>query len=218
MFPKTLPRLKTMQLTKQMRRQIIAAIVGLILALGTGYMKETGIAIEFGAQPVAAQTVRPESAAAIVYQRLPDIPKENQYVRQNTGTVDEDNTLVSRLVRYHQDLKKRPTTFRLDWKLTLADYLGVNEPIKADRYPGYTSLTTNPMENDVKAIRSLTRSQRSVLVDVLVGAFTGNQANQSKPDANNSNPAPAPDSQFSPAPGSSSPSLSKPGDSQLLSP
>lgn len=203
-----------MQLTKQMRRRIIAAIVGLILTLGTGYIN----AIEFGAQPVAAQTVRPESAAALVYQRLPYIPKENQYVRQDTGTVDEDNTLVSRLVRYHQDLKKRPTSFRLDWKLTLADYLGVNEPIKSDRYPGYTSLKTNPMANDVKVIRSLTRSQRAALVDVLASAYTSNESNQSKPNTNNSNPAPAPDSQSSPTPGSSSPSLSKPGDSQLLTP
>jgi hypothetical protein len=210
-----------MQLSKQMRRQILAVVVGLVLALGVGYVKETGIAIGFGSQPVAAQTMRPESVAALVYQRLPNIPKENQYVRQDTGKVDEQNTLVSRFVRYHQDLKKRQTRFRLDWKLTLADYLGVNEPVKPDRYPGRGSLKTNPMENDVKAIRNLNRRQRDELVDAIVSAYKANEQNRQTPNATpnpNPNSSPKPTPQSPSAPSSSSPSMSKPGESQLLTP
>ncbi|MBF2021458.1 MAG: hypothetical protein IGR93_15470 [Hydrococcus sp. C42_A2020_068] len=208
-----------MQRAKPMRRQVLAIVVGLVLALGVGYLKQRGIAIGFGSQPVAAQTMRPESVAATVYQRLPNLPKENQYLRRDTGKVDEQNTLITRLVRYHQDLKKRQTNFRLDWKLTLADYLGVNEPIKPDRYPGQSSLKTNPMENDVKAIRHLNRRQRDELVDALVSAYKANEPNPPTPNVNpNSNSSPKPAPQSPSVPSSSSPSMSKPGDSQLLQP
>ncbi|MCU0536783.1 MAG: hypothetical protein MUD14_23085 [Hydrococcus sp. Prado102] len=164
-----------------------------------------------------AQTMRPESVAVLVYQRIPDIPKENQYVRQETGKVDADNTLISRLVRYHQDVKKRATRFRLDWKLTLADYLGVNEPIKPDRYPGRSSLQTNPLEGDRKAIQNLNRRLREALVDLLANAYQPQQTD-AQPVSPNPNSSPDQKPQPSATPTPSSPSLSNPGDAQLLNP
>ncbi|WP_071517717.1 hypothetical protein [Geitlerinema sp. PCC 9228] len=71
-----------------------------------------------------------------VYEQLPDLPRENDYVSRKTGEVLTDNTLVGRLIRYHRYVKQRPVRYRLDWKLTIADYLQANEPIFATNYPG----------------------------------------------------------------------------------
>lgn len=212
MLEKNLQKLKYRQFFKSLQRQLLAAVFGLLLVLMGEYVKN-GLVM----QPVMAQSARPESVAVMVYQRIPDIPKENQYVRQETGKVDADNTLISRLVRYHQDVKKRATRFRLDWKLTLADYLGVNEPIKADRYPGRSSLQTNPLEGDIKAIQNLNRRQREALVDLLANAYKPQQADAQPVNPNpTSSPNPTPQPSATPTP--SSPSLSKPGDAQLLNP
>jgi hypothetical protein len=208
---------------KRLSKQILAILLGAILALGWGYTKETQLAISWRGQAAIAQTpvARPDSVAAIVYQRLSYLPKENQYLRQDTKKVDQNNTLIARFVRYHQDVKKRSTRFRFDWKLTLADYLGVNESLKADRYPGKSTLTVNPMQKDVEAIRSLTRRQRDELVDALADAFkvvNETPAEQNAPP-NNSPEKPSPQPQSSPAPENpSQPSLSNPGDSDLLKP
>jgi hypothetical protein len=212
MLVKNLHKLKRKQLSQSIQRQLLAAVFGLLLVLGMEYVKN-GLEM----RPVMAQTARPESVAVLVYQRIPDIPKENQYVRQETGKVDPENTLISRLVRYHQDVKKRATRFRLDWKLTLADYLGVNEPIKADRYPGRSSLKTNPLEGDIKAIQNLNRRQREALVDLLANTYKPQQAD-AQPVNPNSKPSPNRTPQPSATPTPSSPSLSNPGDAQLLKP
>jgi hypothetical protein len=212
MLGKNLQKLKSKQLSQSIQRQLLATVFGLLLVLGVGYVKN-GLEM----QPVMAQTARPESVAVLVYQRIPDIPKENQYVRQESGKVDPENTLISRLVRYHQDVKKRATRFRLDWKLTLADYLGVNEPIKADRYPGRSSLQTNPLEGDIKAIQSLNRRQRDALIDLLADTYKPQQAD-AQPVNPNSKPSPNQNPQPSATPTPSSPSLSNPGDAQLLKP
>ena len=126
-----------------------------------------------------AQTFRPEVAATKVYQSIPSLPQENQYLSQETGEVDADNTLISRLIRYHQYVKNRPLNYRLDWKLTLADYLGVNEPIRDFRYPGSSTLQLNPLESDRAVIDSLSRSQRNELIDILVGIYNAQQPNNS---------------------------------------
>lgn len=106
--------------------------------------------------------------SAAVYQRLPDLPLENDYVNTRTGTVDPNNTLVNRVVRYHIYTKGRITEYRLDWKLTLADYLGANERMDEDRYPLARRMAVNPMENDQQAIASLNRAERDRLVRVLI--------------------------------------------------
>jgi hypothetical protein len=121
--------------------------------------------------PVYAQTLNPDEVANVVYQRLPNIPQENQYFERESETVAKNNTLVSRLVRYHQYIKSRPTNFRIDWQLTLADYLGVNETMQEKRYPGSSTLTVNPLDSDRQVIIKLTRQQRLELIDVLVGIY-----------------------------------------------
>lgn len=148
----------------------------------------------FSSSAVLAQSLRPELVASKVYEAIPDLPKENNYISQETKEVDSDNTLIARLVRYHQYIKTRPTIFRLDWKLTLADYLGKNEIIKEERYPGYSSLTQSPLLQDKKAIANLTVKQRNELVNLLVSIYNPNSQNnstnsgqQNKPSSGNNN-------------------------------
>ncbi|MGK7935424.1 MAG: hypothetical protein AB4206_06420 [Xenococcaceae cyanobacterium] len=168
--------------------------------------------INWGLSIAIAQDLRPEAVAEEVYKIIPSLPRENQYLSQETGEVDLDNTLMSRLVRYHEYVKNRPLNYRLDWKLTLADYLGVNEPIRDFRYPGSTTLQLNPLEGDRAIITSLSRRQRNELVDTLVSIYNGEQPNSStsnsptseeQPPSNNSNPIP---------------NLPQPGDAELLLP
>ena len=122
------------------------------------------------AQPVPLRRITPAVIAAQVQAQLPDLPLENQYISRG-GTAAEDDTLVSRIIRYHIYTKDRPTNFRLDWKLTIADYLGAFERISARDYPDY-ELRENPMEGDIAAVRSLSRQQRDHLVNTLYEAFT----------------------------------------------
>lgn len=127
------------------------------------------------AQPAPLRRVNPTVAAAQIQAQLPDLPLENQYLHSD-GTAAADNTLVSRIIRYHIYIKERPTNFRLDWKLTLADYLGAFERVSARNYPDY-GLRENPMEGDVAAVRSLSRVQRDRLVNTLYETFTPSSAN-----------------------------------------
>ena len=137
-----------------------------------------------GAQPALAQRVRPDGVWQQIYQKLPDLPRENQYVNKETDKVDPDNTLVSRLIRYHLYVKGRPPFYRLDWKLTLADYLGVSGSLDESTYPSQNTLKKNPLDGDVAAIRQLNRSQRDLLVQTLVDAFA--------PQTNSAQTSPAP--------------------------
>ncbi|MGK7876634.1 MAG: hypothetical protein AB4426_26070 [Xenococcaceae cyanobacterium] len=211
--------LKNLQVIKNGRVQrrilelLIAALIGFFLSLWGVEIRESVVISGLGAQPATAQTLRPELVAAQVYQRFPDLPQENQYIKRETGEVAPDNTLVSRLIRYHQYVKNRPIRFRLDWKLTLADYLGVNEPLRESRYPGKSTLQTNPMESDRKAISSLNRRQRNELVDLLVSIYNPKVEDSSVP-----NPSP----QTTPETSDSTPkprlSLPQPGGAELLMP
>lgn len=123
------------------------------------------------AQPAPLRRVNPTAISAQIYGQLPDVPLENQYISSETGAPAEDNTLVSRLIRYHIYIRQRPTNFRLDWKLTLADYLGAFERMSAGDYPDY-GLRTNPIAEDIAVVRSLSREQRDRLVDTLYETFT----------------------------------------------
>ncbi|MEO1386844.1 MAG: hypothetical protein AAFV85_05625 [Cyanobacteria bacterium J06634_6] len=123
------------------------------------------------AQPAPPRRVTPSVIATQIYQQLPYLPLENQYISSRTGTAATEDTLVSRVIRYHVYIKQRPSVFRLDWKLTLADYLGAFERIDPERYPDY-NLQENPRANDIEAIASLTRAQRNELVNALYEAFT----------------------------------------------
>jgi hypothetical protein len=166
-----------------------------------------------------AQRIQVDQIGPQVYQQIPDLPRENQYVNKETGDVSSNNTLVSRLIRYHIYIKGRPTNYRLDWKLTLADYLGMNERIDADTYPSGTALRINPIKGDITVIQSLTRVQRDVLVNTLVSLFNPNPTDPAtaSPPAANPNPTPQPSPSPTPPP-SRFPSQPQPGDAQLLQP
>lgn len=164
-------------------------------------------------QQVAQETgngrVRAQEVWRIVYQQLPDFPLENNYVSKETGKVDPENTLAGRLIRYHLFVKGRPANYRLDWKLTLADYLGATPDFWDEAlYPGGDVLRENPMDRDREAVRRLNRAQRDALVRVLVNAFNGSLQISTPPASgrpSRSNPP-----ELAPQP--------KPGDAQLLMP
>ncbi|MHC5859458.1 hypothetical protein [Nostoc sp.] len=157
-------------------------VVGVIvLGLGAGKSIQTNL---FGIQPVYAQRITPSDVWQLVYKQLPDFPLENKYISKENGKVAENNTLANRLIRYHIYTKGRAPIYRLDWKLTLADYLGVNETMYDASYPGNDSLRENPIEGDRKAITNLTRSQRDALVQVLVNIFNPTSQNTVPPNPN----------------------------------
>ncbi len=126
------------------------------------------------AQPVLAQglvDISSTQAAEQVYQMLPYLPKDNTYVSRQTGQVDPNNTLISRLIRYHIAVKGRSPLSRFDWLLTLADYLGANEPFEIYQYPSGHALTQNPALADQAAIQKLDLAQRHALVRALLEVF-----------------------------------------------
>ncbi|TAF04139.1 MAG: hypothetical protein EAZ77_16115 [Nostocales cyanobacterium] len=144
---------------------IVALITVSFIVLGLGNSNFHTIS------PAVAQRISPSDVWQLVVQKLPDLPKENQYSSKDTGRIAENNTLASRLIRYHIYIKGRSPIYRLDWKLTLADYLGANETIYEESYPGNDSLKQNPLDGDRTAISKLTRNQRNNLVQVLVDIF-----------------------------------------------
>ncbi|MGF1515370.1 MAG: hypothetical protein ACFB5Z_16955 [Elainellaceae cyanobacterium] len=122
--------------------------------------------------PVAAQGIISTSQAAEqIYAQMPDLPLENHYESAETRGIAESSTLIRRLVRYHLFVQRRQPLSRLDWKLTLADYLGVNEWVTEPAYPGYSELEESPRNGDMNAVRSLTLAQRHALVEALVGVY-----------------------------------------------
>lgn len=116
-----------------------------------------------------------------VYARLPDLPLENQYVNREGEA--SASTLVDRLVQYHIYTSGRSLNSRLDWKLTLADYLDANEWMQPGLYPGADSLRQNPIEGDRAAIKQLNRAQRDALVDALVSSFSAPAQVRAEPNA-----------------------------------
>ncbi|NEQ19365.1 MAG: hypothetical protein F6K28_06210 [Microcoleus sp. SIO2G3] len=144
--------------------------------------------LSLGIQPANAQRSTPGDAWQQVYQQLPDLPRENQYVSKETGKRAENNTLVSRMIWYHSYLKGRAPNYRLDWKLTLADYLGANEVMYETTYPGKDNLQKNPFDGDRAAVARLNRRQRDALVQALVNAFSSKSQN-TPPTPNTSSPS-----------------------------
>ncbi len=156
-----------------MSRSVATAFYILAIAVGAALSPVT----PWGNPRAIAQIIRTEGVASSVYEQLPDLPKENQYINKDLGKASENDTLVSRLVRYHIYVKGRPPFYRLDWKLTLADYLGVTGRMDESEYPGATKLNKNPLPGDLVVIRKLTLAQRNALVQALVDAFS----NQRRP-------------------------------------
>lgn len=161
-----------------------------------------------------------DATAQQIYAQLPGLPLENQYISRDTGEPATENTLVRRLIVYHLLVKGRPPFYRLDWKLTLADYLGANELMFQDAYPGADDLQTNPLAGDRAAIAALTRQQRDDLVLTLVRVYnpnydtetTATEAGEPSEDMTSS-----PSSETaSPSNSNNLPSLPQPGDADLL--
>jgi hypothetical protein len=180
------------RLLKNTLEILLVALIGFLFPFWVAKIEKGSFSSQFLLSPVHAQSISPEKVAVEVYEQMPELPKENHYTRQETNEIDEDNTLISRMVRYHQYVKGRPTIFRLDWKLTLADYLGANEIIKEPLYPGYSSLTNNPMDKDIEVVNSLTFNQRQQLVDLLVSIYNPKKETNSHSDSSpETNPSPS---------------------------
>ncbi|HAZ49199.1 MAG TPA: hypothetical protein DDW76_04285 [Cyanobacteria bacterium UBA11369] len=195
--------------SKKLSLVAIAVIVTGLVVLGAGMGQSTPVG-RLSQNQVMAQALRTQDLWRQVYQQMPDLPLENQYVNQQSGKVDPDNTLASRLIRYHMFVKGRPPNFRLDWKLTIADYLGENELIEEGVYPGGDTLRENPIAGDRAAIQRLTRSQRNALIQTLVNIFNPNAAQEAAPLRRETR-------QLTPAPNPTSvPTLPQPGDAQRL--
>jgi hypothetical protein len=163
-----------------------------------------------------------------VYELMPDLPRENQYIDRVTGAPVPNSTLVTRLIHYHLFIKSRAPNYRLDWKLTLADYLDANEWISPSLYSSADTLQPNPLNGDKAAIGGLNRAQRDQLVTALVSIFSGNSPS-SDSTSGNSTSAPSGDRPSSntispvqsvaPSPSSSpAPVQTQPGAAQLLLP
>ena len=118
--------------------------------------------------PANANIVRTAEIAQKIYTELPEIPLENQYFNQKLKKIDPNNTLIDRILRYHAFNKGRSADMRLDWKLTLADYLGANDIMDPATYPSHDVLSKNPLDNDRAAVNTLTRSMRDQLIDRLI--------------------------------------------------
>ncbi|MGD1874495.1 MAG: hypothetical protein ACFB02_15750 [Mastigocoleus sp.] len=138
-------------------------------------------------RPALAQSFADFGSWRQVYQQLPEFPKENNYVSKNTGKVAKNHTLARRMLEYHIYFKGRAPNYRLDWKFTLADYLGANEIMYDKSYPGSDSLKKNPLEGDRAVISKLNRKQRNALIQAFVNIFsTGGQ--QKLPSSSNQQP------------------------------
>lgn len=157
-----------------------------------------------------AQTyLSPRQAASQIYQALPDFPLENTYLRQDSGAVATESTLVERFIQYHTSVKGRSPFYRLDWQLTFADYLGLNDYLEPAAYPGRNFLTTNPMAQDIAAIQSLTLSQRQSLLNLLATLYGDREITLSPTSTTPSTPPPRVP-QLKPVP--------RPGEANLLAP
>jgi hypothetical protein len=190
----------------------IATLTGVCLFLWKAEVRDPSVFKLMGLKPATAQIWRTEDVWRQVYERLPNLPQENQYVSKETGQVNPDDTLVSRLIRYHVYTKSRPPNYRFDWKLTMADYLGANELLMESQYPSNNTLRENPMEGDRSAIQKLSRTERDALVNVLASVFNPNRTETSAPT-----PSASPPPETTPNP-RATPSLPKPGDARLLMP
>ena len=129
-----------------------------------------GITLDPGLAQGQSRAINPAAISRQIYTQIPELPLESHYLGSETGEVDGENTLVSRIIRYHLYIKNRPTTLRLDWKLTMADFLGAFEQISPDDYPNY-GLQENPMASDILAVENLSWGVRDRLTNLLYEAF-----------------------------------------------
>ncbi|MGB3692594.1 MAG: hypothetical protein WA865_15890 [Spirulinaceae cyanobacterium] len=180
----------------------IAVATGLIFFLGGVKIGEIGTI-----EPAIAQFISPQEVAPFVYEQLTEFPLENQYISLETGEIAANHTLIRRLLSYHLYIKNRLPDSRLDWKLTIADYLGVHDKIDESRYPGHNSLSINPFAQDLAIIDNLDRQQREQLISALIATFTPKQETETPTPTSQPTPTSTP---------SQNPSLPQRGNADLL--
>jgi hypothetical protein len=169
------------------RFKALSLLVGGTLVLVSSLSWLSGVVL---IEPVFGQSVEPQLVADAVYQQLPGLPQENQYLRKNNKPAT-NSTLVSRLIQYHTMVKGRSPLYRFDWKITLADYLGIYENIRAETYPGHAYLKSNPLESDRKIIQQLNRQQRLALTQALSDAYLSQAPQQETTLPQQDTPPPA---------------------------
>ena len=202
-----------------MKKFILLALVTLVVTLGWSW-KGTAQTTSPSSNPlsnsqrIVTQSMQIRGIVRLIYEQMPEIPLENAYLNTRTGQVDPEDSLISRLLRYHVVTKNRPPSLRFDWKMTIADYLNANEPMIEDRYPGTDILQLNPMRSDRAAITRLTPAQRNQLVNLLVTAYTPVAIEPAQIIFPTSTSTPVPTPQ--PSPTLDRIPLPQPGDAQFL--
>ncbi len=116
------------------------------------------IPLFWGVQPAFALPT-PLEASTALYQAVPDFPKGTRPEESQA-----DQSLIRRLITYHLYIKNRSPYSRFDWKLTLADYLGYNEIVAMESYPGRDALGITIFINDQRLINKLSPGQRETLI------------------------------------------------------
>lgn len=140
-------------------QQRLSWFVGLVLAwqLAWGLMP-----------PVQAQLREIPRITEAVYAAMPNLPRLDQF---RTGSGESlETSFVRRVLLYHMRSEGRSLRSRLDWKLTFADYLGINLTMFAQQYPGADQFTENPYNADLEALRALSRAEREQLLAILLEA------------------------------------------------
>lgn len=130
----------------------------------------------------AQRPPQPEEIGQLVYEQLPNLERANTYRGVRSGEVRPNDTLVSRVIRYHLQSRNRRLASRLDWKLTMADLLGVNGVVRPESYPGFQTLSPNPLQSDLKAIAQLSRVERDRLIDVILSVVPRPQTAEVPPE------------------------------------
>lgn len=145
-----------------------------ILVLAVLFCPSIGLTI--GSPTAIAQSsrlrqLRPQQILVEASKQLTFIRPDNQYVDRQTQKIRTDYTALARLIEYHVYSRGRSPLYRLDWKLTLADYLGAFELMDDDNYPGASQLRSNPAAADRAQVRSWSPSQREQFVNTLTALY-----------------------------------------------
>lgn len=141
-----------------------------------------GILLAWSFAPARAQLREIPRITSEVYAAMPDLPREDHYI--TSSGEDLDSTFLRRVLLYHMRAEGRSLYSRLDWKLTFADYLGINLTMYAQLYPGHDQFSENPYSGDIAAFQSLSAAQRDRLLAALLASVDFNGVENSLDVAN----------------------------------
>ncbi len=170
------------------RRSAGAIVLAVLLCLIIGLNSNPSPATAQGSR---LRQLRPQEILVEASKQLTFIRPDNQYVDRQTKKIRPESTALARLIEYHVYGRGRSPLYRLDWKLTLADYLGAFELMDDDSYPGANQFVRNPVTTDRLQVRSWSRSQREQVVNTLTALYNPNSLKPAAPLVfPNPNPAP----------------------------